>query len=1372
MKGMVIIMSNGGISLKPLKNFIVFLLAAVLLWSLLPAAAAVDGEAVLTFLKHKNTDMVPVSDPAIPIVLTVAASFADASVDLSNDLTIGYDTALYKNVVAAPEGPALVDGPPVTMNVSFNNISDEDGAEKSHTAYTVIVVRAAAVAPTFSGTLVKETTAPGGVTFLAADFTSKYTRNDGEALGYISLSGSNPTFGAIKLSGAAYTFGTRVSIASIGQLTFAAAATGTVSYDVEAYAGTDTVNPIGNVVLTVTAYSVPSIKTPIADSVTKGMVLPFTAAYFTSHCDMSGVPLVSIELTPTNTAYGSWALGATPFTGSKTIAASDLDGLTFTATAPGAATFNWRVANKAGFSATGSGVLTVTSPTLTLTPFSAPVPILKGGAHTVTPADFVFSPPAASLSYIKITAVPASVDGHIYLTVSLPKNDAYGYPALASNMALPANAVIPASYLGLLRIATKTTSPNSQITFKWTATADLKVTSANWGEQTTYTVGFVAGGALSYSTDMNVPLALSASDISGQFQTLTHLPLSYVTFVLPDKNAGTLYYNYDLITMKGTAVTAATKYYAGKSPNLAGITFVPVKDYTGSVTVTYNAFAENGSTISGTIAVAVANSPGGTLSLQTDKNSPLQFDAGAFQSAFLAATGKSLSSVSFTLPLAASGTLVYNCDVLGQGGTAVTSGSVYYTVSSPYLSLVSFMPAKDFTGAVPITYRGYTSSGAMYTGKVIISVIDSAAGIVTYSVSENGTVALSGQDFSDEFVGVTGSLLSYVSFTAPPATSGMLYEQYDPVKRTGKSVSASTKYYNGKSPDISGLTFVPAKDFTGTVIVAYKAYNAAGQSFAGKLKFIVSQSTQTISYEVASGSFVTMDAGDFKSDFNLLSGGSALSAVAFTLPSPSYGKLYYNYKSPTSFDAAVTAATRYALGAEPLLSGVSFVPAAGYSGSFTFTYTGYAADGVSYTGKIHITVSGAASGGVKYTTSSTTPVTFKAADFVAAYKAGGTLSYVVFSPLPYPSYGILYSGYTAASSPGVAVTTASKFYASGTPSISGVTFVPKSGYTGTVAMTYTAYNAAGTSSSGTVLVTVMGGELGNVVYTALDGKPVLFSGEDFNAVFQKKTGQTLSYVVFAPPSPSEGTLYLGYTSPALFTAVVTADAKYYRSYAPLLSNVSFVPRVGLTGSVTIAYTGYSAGGTAYSGKILVNIVTAPPFPDMKSGFDWAAPAVSYLYSKGIVKGAGDGNFHPTDNVTRGDFILMVTRAFNLTSYSTDNFPDVPLGVYYYSAVATAKYFGIVTGSDGKFNPTANLSRQDAMVILSRTLSHKGLSLAQGTAGDLSSFSDASQVSDYAVTAMASLVKSGVLTGSGGNLNPKSMITRAEMAVILYRVLTL
>ena len=206
----------------------------------------------------------------------------------------------------------------------------------------------------------------------------------------------------------------------------------------------------------------------------------------------------------------------------------------------------------------------------------------------------------------------------------------------------------------------------------------------------------------------------------------------------------------------------------------------------------------------------------------------------------------------------------------------------------------------------------------------------------------------------------------------------------------------------------------------------------------------------------------------------------------------------------------------------------------------------------------------------------------------------------------------------------------------------------------------------------------------------------------------------------------------------------------------------------------IAYTGYTTGGTGYSGKVIINVgARAGAFPGYEGRLRMGgARRVLALHKTGSSRGSDDGKYHPNDDITRGDFILMVTRAFGLGSETSDNFPDVPLGVYYYSAIATAREYGIVTGADGKFRPTAYLSRQDAAVIVYRTLAFMGVPVAEGSPDDIAAFPDVDQVSDYAVSAMATLVKAGVLTGAGGMLNPKAMITRAEMAVILYKVLML
>ena len=58
---------------------------------------------------------------------------------------------------------------------------------------------------------------------------------------------------------------------------------------------------------------------------------------------------------------------------------------------------------------------------------------------------------------------------------------------------------------------------------------------------------------------------------------------------------------------------------------------------------------------------------------------------------------------------------------------------------------------------------------------------------------------------------------------------------------------------------------------------------------------------------------------------------------------------------------------------------------------------------------------------------------------------------------------------------------------------------------------------------------------------------------------------------------------------------------------------------------------------------------------------------------------------------------------------------------------------------------------------------------QGVASDLERFSDKSLVALYAVDSIASVVKEGLIVGSGDKVNTLGNTTRAEAAVFLYRI---
>lgn len=61
------------------------------------------------------------------------------------------------------------------------------------------------------------------------------------------------------------------------------------------------------------------------------------------------------------------------------------------------------------------------------------------------------------------------------------------------------------------------------------------------------------------------------------------------------------------------------------------------------------------------------------------------------------------------------------------------------------------------------------------------------------------------------------------------------------------------------------------------------------------------------------------------------------------------------------------------------------------------------------------------------------------------------------------------------------------------------------------------------------------------------------------------------------------------------------------------------------------------------------------FKDVKN--EWFAPSVCLAKSSGWITGFADGTFHPSDNLTRGDTMKMLVKAFKLEQYPADILGD-------------------------------------------------------------------------------------------------------------------
>ena len=164
-------------------------------------------------------------------------------------------------------------------------------------------------------------------------------------------------------------------------------------------------------------------------------------------------------------------------------------------------------------------------------------------------------------------------------------------------------------------------------------------------------------------------------------------------------------------------------------------------------------------------------------------------------------------------------------------------------------------------------------------------------------------------------------------------------------------------------------------------------------------------------------------------------------------------------------------------------------------------------------------------------------------------------------------------------------------------------------------------------------------------------------------------------------------------------------------------------------------------------------------------YPWAYNAITTLEEKGIVNRVSENWYGPAEKITRGDYAMFLVRTLGLTEGAGENFADVDPDAEYAKELAIGRAAGIINGvGDNKFNPTAQITRQDMMTMTSRALSLAG-------SADLSAFADSGIIADYAQSHVSAMVAEGLIKGNAdGTINPLGNTTRAEAAVIMQRIL--
>lgn len=168
-----------------------------------------------------------------------------------------------------------------------------------------------------------------------------------------------------------------------------------------------------------------------------------------------------------------------------------------------------------------------------------------------------------------------------------------------------------------------------------------------------------------------------------------------------------------------------------------------------------------------------------------------------------------------------------------------------------------------------------------------------------------------------------------------------------------------------------------------------------------------------------------------------------------------------------------------------------------------------------------------------------------------------------------------------------------------------------------------------------------------------------------------------------------------------------------------------------------------------------------PFKDVQDNA-WYAPYVKAVYEHGLMQGVSANKFNPEGTSTRAQVATVLYRIAGQPPVGGPaTFTDLTAD-WYANPVAWAQKEGIVNGlSKTKFGPNDNVTREQLVTMI-----HRYYGNPAGN-GDLTAFSDAAKVSNYAKEAFAWAIGEGIINGSNGKLNPQGLATRAQFAKIIW-----
>jgi len=191
--------------------------------------------------------------------------------------------------------------------------------------------------------------------------------------------------------------------------------------------------------------------------------------------------------------------------------------------------------------------------------------------------------------------------------------------------------------------------------------------------------------------------------------------------------------------------------------------------------------------------------------------------------------------------------------------------------------------------------------------------------------------------------------------------------------------------------------------------------------------------------------------------------------------------------------------------------------------------------------------------------------------------------------------------------------------------------------------------------------------------------------------------------------------------------------------------------------------------TAVSAALAMSMFSATIPLSSATDYGWATVYLNFCQQRGIICGNEMNDLMPNENLTREQMvkILIEGLSVDMSNITSAGYDDVSPDRWSYWYIL--KYQEFAFEKTGNFNPTEQVTREEFLAMTMLLAGFGDYIPLRANQMELK-FSDCNQIDKKYYKLIATGFEKNCITGSDGMIKPKELLTRAEACAMLYRVI--